>query len=116
MHLSPIVMLWAYMTLLKEAGVYDSRFGGYQRTVRLTKHIPGGALELVFGLAPVPPAGGGLFGKAPGMFTGAEGGGALFPMAAGGAAVDAAAVAAAVAAVDAGFPELCKAEYWVAMV
>jgi hypothetical protein len=80
--------------------------------VRLTKHIPGGAIELLFGLAPVPPAGGGLFGKAPGIFTGAEGGGTLFPLAAGGAAFE----AVAVAVVEAGFPELCKAEYWVAMV
>jgi hypothetical protein len=60
----------------------------------LTTHIPGGGFELLFGLVPSPPAGGALLGKAPGIFTGADGGGALFALAAGGAVV------------DAGFPEL----------
>jgi hypothetical protein len=71
---------------------------------RLTIHIPGGELELLLGLTPSPPAGGGLLGKAPGIFIGAEGGGALFPLAAGGAAV------------VAGFPGFCKPGYWEATV
>jgi len=58
--------------------------------------MPGGEFELLFGLTPIPPAGGALLGKAPGIFMGAEGGGALFPLATGGAAV------------DAGLPEFCK--------
>lgn len=40
-----------------------------------------------------------MLGKAPGIVIGAEGGGALFPLAAGGAAV------------GAEFPELCKPGY-----
>jgi hypothetical protein len=67
-------------------------------------HIPGGEFELLFGLTPSPPTGGGLLGKVPGILIGAEGGGALFPLAAGGAAV------------GAGFPEFCKPGYWEATV
>ena len=68
-------------------------------------HTPGVGFELLFGLTPSPPAGGGLLGKPPGIAIGAEGGGALFPLA-----------LAAGAGVGAGFPELCNPGYAEATV